>query len=412
MLDFIANDFIANVVDAILFPALGFLLGLVLGWIFFGRLERERGRSDARDALTAAQRELEALQVKLSGVEARLVGDKGAAPHLKKELQEARESVAELEDRLAASVERARALEEQLVGSEETLDQRDLTIQELREKLARLEGMPSKSAEQERAARDAEARLARACEERDAATERCRSLEERIARGEEALAELHRELAEMEQLADNATRGGADSARDHAARLHALEEKLAASDAECARWQARAGALEAAETSRGSDRLEALEGELDRSRRALEEKEALITRFRAQLEAAAAMPPPASVAREDVDATAPRERPKKRRAEPSPRAQKASLNGGSTPRARSTGRTAPPEPLRRISGITPALEKKLHKAGVRTLAQIAGWQSADIDAVAGRIGMPASRIKSEQWVASARRLVTRARPGK
>ncbi len=61
--------------------------------------------------------------------------------------------------------------------------------------------------------------------------------------------------------------------------------------------------------------------------------------------------------------------------------------------------------LRRIKGIGPKFEKALHVAGVRRYAQIAAWTDADIDAMAERIGVKATRIRKAGWVAKAKALL-------
>jgi large subunit ribosomal protein L21 len=56
--------------------------------------------------------------------------------------------------------------------------------------------------------------------------------------------------------------------------------------------------------------------------------------------------------------------------------------------------------LKDLSGVGPALEKKLHAAGVTTFAQIAGWSADDITAMDEKLSFK-GRIEREGWVAQA-----------
>lgn len=56
--------------------------------------------------------------------------------------------------------------------------------------------------------------------------------------------------------------------------------------------------------------------------------------------------------------------------------------------------------LKALSGVGPALEKKLHEAGVTTFAQIAAWTVDDIAAMDEALSFK-GRIEREGWVAQA-----------
>jgi large subunit ribosomal protein L21 len=60
--------------------------------------------------------------------------------------------------------------------------------------------------------------------------------------------------------------------------------------------------------------------------------------------------------------------------------------------------------LKMIGGVGPALEKKLHDAGVTSLKQIAGWKKADIAEFDEKLDFK-GRIEREEWVAQAKDLV-------
>lgn len=64
-----------------------------------------------------------------------------------------------------------------------------------------------------------------------------------------------------------------------------------------------------------------------------------------------------------------------------------------------------PDDLKQLSGVGPALEKKLHEAGVTTFAQIAGWTAADIAEMDEKLSFK-GRIERDGWVEQARRLAS------
>ena len=59
--------------------------------------------------------------------------------------------------------------------------------------------------------------------------------------------------------------------------------------------------------------------------------------------------------------------------------------------------------LKQLSGVGPALEKKLHAAGVTTFAQIATWTDADVAAIDEQLSFK-GRIEREGWIAQAAEL--------
>ncbi|MEO0767530.1 MAG: helix-hairpin-helix domain-containing protein, partial [Pseudomonadota bacterium] len=56
--------------------------------------------------------------------------------------------------------------------------------------------------------------------------------------------------------------------------------------------------------------------------------------------------------------------------------------------------------LKKLSGVGPALEKKLHAAGVTTYAQIAAWTPEDVAAMDEKLSFK-GRIEREGWIAQA-----------
>jgi large subunit ribosomal protein L21 len=59
--------------------------------------------------------------------------------------------------------------------------------------------------------------------------------------------------------------------------------------------------------------------------------------------------------------------------------------------------------LKQLSGVGPALEKKLHAAGVTSFAQIAAWTDADVTAMDEKLSLK-GRIEREGWIAQAKEL--------
>ncbi|MEL6782525.1 MAG: 50S ribosomal protein L21 [Pseudomonadota bacterium] len=80
------------------------------------------------------------------------------------------------------------------------------------------------------------------------------------------------------------------------------------------------------------------------------------------------------------------------KAEPKKDAKKAA------PKADAAG-----DDLKQLSGVGPALEKKLHEAGVTTFAQIAAWTEEDVAAMDEKLSFK-GRIEREGWIAQAEEL--------
>ncbi len=59
--------------------------------------------------------------------------------------------------------------------------------------------------------------------------------------------------------------------------------------------------------------------------------------------------------------------------------------------------------LKQLSGVGPALEKKLHAAGVTTFAQVAAWTDADVAAMDEQLSFK-GRIEREGWIEQAKKL--------
>lgn len=59
--------------------------------------------------------------------------------------------------------------------------------------------------------------------------------------------------------------------------------------------------------------------------------------------------------------------------------------------------------LKKLSGVGPALEKKLHENGVTTFAQIASWGPAEIEEFDEKLSFK-GRIERENWIEQAKKL--------
>lgn len=116
----------------------------------------------------------------------------------------------------------------------------------------------------------------------------------------------------------------------------------------------------------------------------------------AAVEAAA---PTKKAAPKKAEAAKEAEAPKK--AEPKaekPKAAKPKAEKKTAPKA-----AAGADDLKKLSGVGPALEKKLNEAGVTSFAQIAAWSDADIAEFDEKLSFK-GRIEREGWVAQAKDL--------
>ena len=59
------------------------------------------------------------------------------------------------------------------------------------------------------------------------------------------------------------------------------------------------------------------------------------------------------------------------------------------------------EDLKQLSGVGPALEKKLHAAGVKSFEQIAAWSAKDVEAINEKISSK-GRVEKEGWIDQAK----------
>jgi predicted flap endonuclease-1-like 5' DNA nuclease len=69
----------------------------------------------------------------------------------------------------------------------------------------------------------------------------------------------------------------------------------------------------------------------------------------------------------------------------------------------------PADDLTRIAGIGPATARRLNELGIRRFHQIADWDAADIDRIAGDLRLGA-RVRREKWVEQAKALSAAGSP--
>lgn len=87
-----------------------------------------------------------------------------------------------------------------------------------------------------------------------------------------------------------------------------------------------------------------------------------------------------------------------------PKAEKAKAEKPKAEKAKAAPKKAEgADDLKKLSGVGPALEKKLHDAGVTTFAQIAAWTDADVADMDEKLSFK-GRIEREGWIAQAKEL--------
>jgi len=73
------------------------------------------------------------------------------------------------------------------------------------------------------------------------------------------------------------------------------------------------------------------------------------------------------------------------------------------PKAKAPKAAAGADDLKVLSGVGPALEKKLHAEGITTFAQVAAWTDADVEEFGEKLSFK-GRIEREGWVEQAKTL--------
>ncbi|NCW55225.1 MAG: 50S ribosomal protein L21, partial [Rhodobacteraceae bacterium] len=90
-------------------------------------------------------------------------------------------------------------------------------------------------------------------------------------------------------------------------------------------------------------------------------------------------------------------------------APKAATAKAAAPKAKAAPAAASGEgdDLTQLSGVGPALLKKLNAAGITTFAQIAAWTEADVAEFDEKLSFK-GRIEREGWIAQAKELASKS----
>ncbi|MCB5197943.1 50S ribosomal protein L21 [Loktanella sp. TSTF-M6] len=94
------------------------------------------------------------------------------------------------------------------------------------------------------------------------------------------------------------------------------------------------------------------------------------------------------------------------KAEAAPKKAKPSATEKAAPKAKTAKEasvTGGADDLKQLSGVGPALEKKLHAEGITTFAQIAAWTDEDVEKFGEALSFK-GRIEREGWIEQAKEL--------
>ncbi|MEM5475182.1 50S ribosomal protein L21 [Pacificibacter sp. AS14] len=84
-------------------------------------------------------------------------------------------------------------------------------------------------------------------------------------------------------------------------------------------------------------------------------------------------------------------------------ARKEAHGSGAPAAPKAAAAAAGADDLKLLSGVGPALEKKLHAAGVTSFAQVAAWTEADVEEFGEKLSFK-GRIEREGWIDQAKAL--------
>ena len=104
-----------------------------------------------------------------------------------------------------------------------------------------------------------------------------------------------------------------------------------------------------------------------------------------------------------VAVAAPTAAPKKAKKAAAPKADAPKAEEKKAAPKKAAKADAAGDDLKQLSGVGPALEKKLHEAGVTTFAQIAAWTPEDVAAMDEKLSFK-GRIEREGWIEQAKEL--------
>ena len=101
--------------------------------------------------------------------------------------------------------------------------------------------------------------------------------------------------------------------------------------------------------------------------------------------------------------SAPAKKPAKAKAEKAPAPAKAPAAKKAAKPAKAEAAPAAADDLKKLSGVGPALEKKLNAAGITSYAQIAAWTDADVAVIDEQLSFK-GKIEREGWIDQAKEL--------
>jgi large subunit ribosomal protein L21 len=101
--------------------------------------------------------------------------------------------------------------------------------------------------------------------------------------------------------------------------------------------------------------------------------------------------------------SAPAKKPAKAKAEKAPAPAKAPAAKKAAKPAKAEAAPTAADDLKKLSGVGPALEKKLNAAGITSYAQIAAWTDADVAAIDEQLSFK-GKIEREGWIDQAKEL--------
>lgn len=90
-------------------------------------------------------------------------------------------------------------------------------------------------------------------------------------------------------------------------------------------------------------------------------------------------------------------------AAPKAAAPKAAAPEAAAPKAETPKAEAPAggDDLKKLPGVGPAMEKKLHDAGIKSFSQIAAWTTEQANAMDAKLGLK-GKVQKDDWIAQAK----------
>ena len=324
------------------------------------------------------------------------------------ELKVKTSAVMALESKVASLESLGRSAQEELASRQDRIDRLQ---QEQKENQARTQSSQSEFQAQLERLADQEATLAAYANEVRQANAARTNVQEELAGKEQALVDLQQRLVEADRGHDEVERlrtkleelepaqgrlhwlevQVSEKEAHHRQAIHRLEQDIAARDRRLAEQAELTRLLE--ERDRHITALEqrlghvhALQAELAGQAKIMGDQEEEISRLRKRLgEVRAALR-----VREDGAPVL---------ARPNGPANQLSLQMPA-PKATAGPRK---DDLKKIQGISPAIERALNKLGTFTYVQIARWKTSDLTRIVKKLDNLPERVKPEHWIASAKK---------